>query len=200
MLMRSARDRFAHTFTMGRRLPGFTELTVARSVAIILIMGMAIQQVAASTDTLFQIRDGRVQIPEWDTQRPARRGELRLMPSDFVNSPHVYRNRIIFQQGSLRTRPIDVPATATEFFLYGRGTPEEDIFPRIRVFFEYQDAGTTRSLQVFYGVVQSRVADFLRMQLPGGVSGRTGQFVVEFLNPSRRNDWRTLYVAFVGLR
>jgi hypothetical protein len=142
---------------------------------------------------LFGMKGGMAVLPGWDDRALSSPHELHSVgPADFEKPAHVYSDRLIFESGSVTTKPFPMPDTATTLSVVARGVPESRIFPRLRVSVVADGMSTAT---VYEGYLQSVGMARIPCPVPPQARGRESRVLIEFLNPSALNAHREVWLA-----
>ena len=170
-------------------------LGVLAAAALAACAATAGAQPGGAAQPPFEMRGGRVHFSGWDDGDATAPAELLSIPAaDFEKPAYVYRERVIFESGSVKTKSFRVPDRATTISVIARGLPESDIFPRLRVVIAADGVG---SHTVCEGYLQSLSLARLSGAIPPEFRGREARVSVEMLNPSALNDHRAVWLARV---
>lgn len=150
---------------------------------------------------VYEIRDGKAYIPDWDDSPETAPIELlRLRLQDFEKPPRsgLSHSRLVVEN-EIRSNTFRIPENASELVFFGRGHPDDDIFPRVRISFVAEGAQSD-SRTLFEGHLLTLPTDYITCPVPAAIRGRNGRIVIKLLNPSDVRERRAFHVGYVAFR
>lgn len=162
---------------------------------LILVSGLMISSsfvtmAQSTTSSVYEINDGRVVFPDWDSRNTT--GPVSLVELGVGDFPGavVYAERLLLTEKPAKSKSLKIPDAATTFTVTARSRQAGDIFPRIRITLLADDGPKHELFNCYW---QSVPLETYEWPVPAAFRGNTATILFEILNPGIVEEQRCWY-------